>query len=100
MAPDNDPGNSSVEPDVRAVVLDHAWRGAQLQVALRWVLVGFTAMTIVAFPPAHHAGLCATIAASYALWAAAVTVWSRQARASAVRMVWLALFVDVAVLTA
>jgi two-component system NarL family sensor kinase len=100
MAPDNDPVDASVGPDVRAVVLDHAWRGAQLQVALRWVLVGFTAVTILAFPPAHHSVLCAAVAAGYALWAVAVTVWSRRARASAVRLVWLALFVDVAVLTA
>ena len=81
-------------PDVAAAAFDHALRGVHLQVALRWVLVAFTALTVVAVPPARNAVTCGVIVAGYAGWALAIAVWTRRAPTSAVRVVWLTLFVD------
>jgi len=89
----------SPEPsEVDAVALQHARRGVALQVALRWVLVGFVALTVIAVPPPRFVGICAAIAGGYALWALAVALWARREDPAAVRMAWLALLVDVVVL--
>ena len=85
-------------PEVTAVAMEHARRGVALQVALRWVLVGFVALTVLTVPPPRFVGVCVAIAACYALWALAVALWTRQGHASAVRLAWLALLVDVVVL--
>jgi two-component system NarL family sensor kinase len=69
----------SPEPsEVDAVALQHARRGVALQVALRWVLVGFVALTVIAVPPPRFVGVCAAIAGGYALWALAVALWTRR----------------------
>ena len=89
----------SPEPsEVDAVALQHARRGVALQVALRWVLVGFVALTVIAVPPPRFVGICAAIAGGYALWALAVALWTRRRHPAAARMAWLALLVDVVVL--
>ena len=89
----------SPEPsEVDAVALQHARRGVALQVALRWVLVGFVALTVIAVPPPRFVGVCAAIAGGYALWALAVALWTRRRHPAAARMAWLALLVDVVVL--
>ena len=89
----------SPEPsEVDAVTLQHARRGVALQVALRWVLVGFVALTVIAVPPHRFVGVCAAIAGGYALWALAVALWTRRGHPAAARMAWLALLVDVVVL--
>jgi len=89
----------SPEPsEVDAVALQHARRGVALQVALRWVLVGFVALTVIAVPPPRFLGVCAAIAGGYALWALAVALWTRRRHPAAARMAWLALLVDVVVL--
>ena len=70
----------------------------------RWRCAGcstaFTALTVVAVPPARNAVTCGVIVVGYAGWALALAFWTRRAPTSAVRVVWLTLFVDVAVLTA
>ncbi len=86
----------AIGPDVLAVALDHARRGVRLQVALRWVLVAFVAVTVWQVPPPGHVLGCTLIVAGYALWAAFVALWTR--RSDAVAWAWLALFVDVVVL--
>src|SRR4051794_19378628 len=85
-------------PEVRAVAMEHARRGVALQAALRWVLVGFVALTVITVPPPRFLGVCVVIAGGYALWALAVALWTRRGHPSAVRMAWLALLVDVVVL--
>lgn len=87
-------------PEVLAVALDHARRGVRLQVVLRWALVGFAALTVAFVPPDTHATACALVVAAYALWALAVSLWTWRGHDAAVRFAWLALLVDVAVLTA
>ena len=41
----------SEQPEVVAVAMQHARRGVLLQVVLRWVLVGFVALTVLTVPP-------------------------------------------------
>jgi two-component system NarL family sensor kinase len=92
------PPPEQLESEVVAVAVQHARRGVRLQVRLRWVLVGFVALTIITVAPTHYVAVCAAIIVGYALWALGVALWTRQGHESAVRLAWLALFVDVAVL--
>ncbi|MCW0212406.1 MAG: ATP-binding protein [Pseudonocardia sp.] len=85
-------------PEVAAVAVEHARRGVRLQVVLRWVLVLFVMVTVVAVPPENDVATCVAIAAGYALWALAVALWIRRDPAASVHLAWLALFVDLAVL--
>jgi two-component system, NarL family, sensor kinase len=89
---------ASSAPDVAAVVLEHARRGLVLQSWLRVVLLAFLVLTVLTVPPERSLLACALIDAGYALWVVGVTVWVRTGAVSAVRMAWLAQFVDLAVL--
>jgi two-component system NarL family sensor kinase len=79
-------------------VLD-ARHGVQLQVAVRGVLVVFVALTVLTVPPADHRSLWAAVAVGYTLAALSVAVWAREADLAVARWAWLALFLDLAVLT-
>jgi two-component system NarL family sensor kinase len=83
---------------VLAVAVEHARRGVRLQVALRWVLVAFVALTVVSVPPAHSVATCRVIAACYAVFALAVAVAVRRGGDRAVRLGWIALLGDLVVL--
>lgn len=85
-----------MNPEVVGVAVEHARRGVALQVAVRWVLVVFVAITVLVVPPPHYRVTCVIVAAVYAVWAVAVAVWTR--RAAVVDVAWLALLVDVVVL--
>ena len=86
--------------DVAAVVLEHARRGLELQSSLRVVLLAFLVLTVVFVPPQRDVMTCALVVAGYGLWVLAVAVWIRSGSPSAVRMGWLAQFVDLAVVAA
>lgn len=86
--------------DVAAVVLEHARRGLALQSSLRVVLLAFLALTVATVPPARDVLTCVLVVTAYGLWVLGVAVWIRSGRQSAVRMGWLAQFVDLAVLAA
>jgi two-component system, NarL family, sensor kinase len=88
----------SSSPELRTAVLEHARRGLRLQVLLRGLLAAFVVMTVTIVPPVHNAGACYVIAAAYGVWAAATGVWIGRGGAAPLRPVWLALFVDLAVL--
>jgi two-component system NarL family sensor kinase len=92
------PNAPGLAPDVAAVVLEHARRGLLLQSWLRLVLLAFVVLTLLTVPPERDLLWCAVIAAGYALWVGGVTVWVRSGAVSAVRLGWLAQFVDLAVL--
>jgi two-component system, NarL family, sensor kinase len=94
-----DPTAARTGSDVAGVVLEHARRGLRLQSALRVVLLAFLVLTVVTVPPAHDLFACALIVAGYGLGVLAVAVWVWSGGLSAVRLGWLALFVDLAVLT-
>ncbi|GAA4699261.1 ATP-binding protein [Pseudonocardia yuanmonensis] len=87
-------------PAVLAVAVEHARRGVRLQVALRWVLVVFVALTVAFVPPAHSLVTCAVIAACYAVFALAVAVWVHRGGDRAIRLAWIALLGDLVVLAA
>ncbi|MCE3552135.1 ATP-binding protein [Pseudonocardia sp. RS11V-5] len=85
-------------PAVLAVTVEHARRGVRLQVALRWVLVAFVALTVAFVPPAHDVVACAVIAACYAVFALAVATWVYRGGEWPVRLAWVALLGDLVVL--
>src|SRR3954471_23913104 len=84
--------STEVGPDVVATAVEHARRGVRLQVALRWLLVGFVALTVLTVPPEPDLTTCAVIAVLYAGWALGVALWVRREHSS-FRVAWLALFV-------
>jgi two-component system, NarL family, sensor kinase len=86
-------------PDVATVVARHGRLGVALQVGVRAVLVVFVAATVLAVPPAHDVALCAAVAIGYTLAALGVAAWARDAGLAVARRAWLALFLDLAVLT-
>jgi two-component system, NarL family, sensor kinase len=90
----------SLSPEVRPIVVEHAMRGIALQVWLRGALVVFVLGTLALIPPSPGAITCWVIGVLYALVAIAVAVWTRRDGAGSVRYAWLALYVDVAVLSA
>lgn len=92
--------DSSSEANLRGTDLEHARRGVRLQIALRGVLVVFVVLTVAIVPPVHDRVASEVLAATYAAWALAVGVWGWRARASAVALVWVALFADLAALAA
>ena len=86
-------------PDVAAVTAEHARLGVRLQVAVRAVLVVFVAATVLFVPPEHDQVTCAAVAVGYTLAALGVAVWARDGGPAVARWAWLALFLDLAVLT-
>ena len=77
---------------------DHANRGAGIQQLLRLLLVIFFAAVLITEPPAEHRGSCWLLVGAYLVWGLAVYLLGTSARA--LRLLWLSLFVDVAVLAA
>ncbi len=85
-------------PDLERIMREHAYRGAYLQLTVRGALVLFIALTLIFVPPMNDAGWCFAILGAYALWSAAVALWIRKGGTGPVTMIWLGLFVDLAVL--
>lgn len=90
---------NAVDPQLDATVVDHARRGVRLQVVLRMVLLVFLAATVLAVPPGRGLLACVLVVAAYAVWVLAFAAWFQGGSAAAVRLAWLALFVDLVVLT-
>lgn len=87
-------------PDVVAgAVLAHATRGLRIQVRLRFALVVFVAATLAAAPPATGVAASWVVAVAYAAAAVALALWVRRGGPAPVRLGWLGLFVDLAVLS-
>ncbi len=86
--------------ELQAVIVEHEQRGVRLQIALRAVLATFLLLTAVlsAVEPARHTTGYDVVAGAYAAWTVALSAWSWSGRATAVRFLWLALFVDLAAL--
>ena len=85
-------------PQLRGAIVEQARRGLRLQVLLRGLLVAFVLATVTIVPPARNATACYVVAGAYAAWAASIAIWGWGGSATAVRMVWLALLVDLAAL--
>jgi two-component system, NarL family, sensor kinase len=82
------------DPRLFAILLEHALRGVRVQQLLRAVLVVFVTVTVIAVPPAHYRTACYVTVALYAASSAAVGWVSLRGGERAIRLVWLALFVD------
>lgn len=89
----------SLGVDVRPIVVRHASRTMALQALLRGALVVFVLGTLALVPPAHGAAACWVVAIGYALVAAGVGWWISRGGVGPLRYGWLALYVDVAVLS-
>ena len=85
-------------PDLYEILVDHAYRGVQVQIVLRGILVAFVVAVVVWIAPARDRAACYTIAAIYALWALGVALLAQRRGRQLVRLMWLALFVDLAAL--
>lgn len=85
---------------LREILVDHAVRGLRIQVLLRLVLAAFVVAAIAFEPPAYGATVCWLLAGCYAVWAVVGAVLAPRGGLRAVRLAWLALFVDLAALSA
>ncbi len=80
------------------ILLEHAFLGIRVQLLLRLALAAFVLAVVLAVPPEHKRASCDVVAGVYACWAIAITVIARRGDERVVRLIWLALFVDLLVL--
>jgi two-component system NarL family sensor kinase len=87
-------------PELRRILVEHAYRGIRVQFLLRAALVIFMVVAIAAVPPARDRTVCFVIVASYVVWAVGLGLWTRSGGENPVRWMWVALLVDALALTA
>jgi two-component system, NarL family, sensor kinase len=80
------------------ILLEHAFLGIRVQLLLRAALAAFVVAVVVAVPPEHKRVACGVVAGVYVCWTIAVTWIALRGGERAVRLIWLALFVDLLVL--
>ena len=80
----------------QSLLTEHANRGADLRRLLRLLLVIFLVAVLISEPPAEHLALCWVVVGCYLVWSLAIYALGTGDRTR--RFLWLALFVDVAVL--
>jgi two-component system NarL family sensor kinase len=80
------------------IVLEHAFLGLRVQLLLRLALAAFVVVVVLAVPPEHDQIACDVVAGVYACWTIAITVIALRGGERAIRLIWLALFVDLLVL--
>lgn len=85
-------------PQLRAAIVEQSRRGLRLQILLRGVLAVFLIVTVIIVSPARNATACYVVAGAYAAWVAATAAWGWRGDDTALRMVWVALLVDLAAL--
>jgi two-component system, NarL family, sensor kinase len=88
----------AANPELRAVLVQHARRGLRIQLVLRGILVLFCAGTVAFVPPTRDAGWCWLVVGCYAAGALAVGAWSRHLGPAPLRLAWVTLFGDLAAL--
>lgn len=80
----------------RQLLDEHTIRSAGLRRLLRMLLVGFLVAVLIVEPPVQHLTACWVAVVCYLVWSLAIYVLGTGDRTP--RFLWLALFVDVAVL--
>ena len=85
-------------PQLRAAIVEQARRGLRLQVLLRGLLAAFVLASVTMVPPARNEAACYLVAGAYATWVASISAWGWRGGATALRLVWVALLVDLAAL--
>lgn len=86
-------------PRLRLLLVQHAWRGVVAQLLLRLALAAVLLTTVLVLPSAAHKHACIALSAGYLAWAVAVTAVAVRGGETVIRLVWLALFVDLAAVT-
>jgi two-component system NarL family sensor kinase len=91
---------SDLRDDARLyrILLEHAFLGIRVQLLLRLALAAFVVAVVVAVPPEHKRVACDVVAGVYACWTIAITVVASHGGERVVRLIWLALFIDLLVL--
>ena len=80
------------------ILLEHAFLGIRVQLLLRLALAAFVLAVVLAVPPEHHQVACDVVAGVYACWTIAITAVALRGGERVVRLIWMALFVDLLVL--
>ncbi|WP_238420647.1 sensor histidine kinase [Gordonia sp. 'Campus'] len=88
------------EPRIHDILIDHAIRGIRVQVVLRLFLSLFVLLAVSLDPPAHAAAFSVVTAVLYAVWCIGGAVVVVRHPATMARCAWVALPVDLLLLTA
>jgi two-component system NarL family sensor kinase len=80
------------------ILLEHAFLGIRVQLLLRLALAAFVLAVVIAVPPEHKRVACDVVAGVYACWTVAITAIALRGGERVVRLIWMALFVDLLVL--
>lgn len=91
------PADLGDNPDLERIVLEHANRGVHLQLMLRTGLVVFIIGTLIWVPPTVDEPVCFALVGAYAVWTAGLMVLARVGSPGTLDKMWLALFVDLAI---
>src|SRR3954468_17965776 len=91
-------GSSGTARASAALLEEHVRHGTGIRRLLRLLLVAFFLAVLLTEPPQEHRVLCWLIVGCYLVWTLAIDALNRAGDRRAARFVWLALFVDVAVL--
>ncbi|TYQ09999.1 UNVERIFIED_ORG: two-component system NarL family sensor kinase [Gordonia westfalica J30] len=92
-------GEFADEPRIHRILVDHAIRGIRIQVLLRLFLAIFVLLTVCLDPPDHAAVFSVVTAVLYAAWCVAGAVVARSHQSWMVRYSWIALPIDLLLLT-
>jgi two-component system NarL family sensor kinase len=93
-------GEFADEPRIHDILIDHAIRGIRVQVVLRLFLSLFVLLAVSLDPPAHAAAFSVVTAVLYAVWCIGGAVVVVRHPATMARYAWVALPVDLLLLTA
>ncbi len=92
-------GEFADEPRIHRILVDHAIRGIRIQVLLRLFLALFVLLTVCLDPPDRAAVFSVVTAVLYAAWCIAGGVVARRHESWMVRYSWIALPIDLLLLT-
>ncbi|WP_417564331.1 sensor histidine kinase [Microbacterium sp.] len=87
-------------PELRRLLVDHAYRGFRVQTLVRALAIGYLALTMLLLPLPGALPACAVTLAIYAAGVVAVAVRVRRDPARAVAASWITLYADIAALGA
>ncbi|MGV9824861.1 sensor histidine kinase [Gordonia sp. NPDC003429] len=89
-------GSASLYP----ILVDHVTRGVRIQVVLRLILAVFVVLVIAFDPPARSLAATWTVVGCYVAWCVGSAVAAPLLGLRIARFAWLAVFIDLAALTA
>lgn len=93
------PAELVTNPELFAVLVQHAYRAVRVQFGVRIVLLVFMALAIGLVPPARELTSSVIVVLAYGVWTIGLAVWTRAGGIAPVRWMWVALVVDALALT-